>query len=171
MLINDKDALARLNAPGNLINRLRGDKKNNAMSLFGMNKKAEQKVELIKKDFNPFSQAKPVEEPTEIEDSPSQEPNLDSILDDHQSKIKLSLAHDKALELLTSSVTKLTAELDNVKPDKLPSVIAAASKTVESIRRERNEAAKNNKGQDVHFHFYTPSQRKLESYEVIEVPA
>ena len=63
----------------------------------------------------------------------------------------------------------LALKLDEVKADKLPSVITAASKVVESIRRERMELNKSSKGKDVHYHFYNTEQRKISDYEVIEV--
>ena len=50
-------------------------------------------------------------------------------------------------------------------------MISAASKTVESIRRERNENAKQGKDREVHYHFYTPEQKKVSDYEVIDVTA
>lgn len=105
-------------------------------------------------------------------EKPQQASSLSNILENHESQIKLGLAHDNALELMNNSIKKLSEKLDEVKADKLPSVISAASKTVESIRRERNEAAKNEKDREVHYHFYTPSQHKIEDYgEVIEVTA
>jgi len=161
MIVNDKDAAARLNSPLNLINKLRDSKKNNAMSLFIPTKKKETLPEIP--SFNPFSpQASPetsTEEPTKLND----------ILENHESQIKLGLAHDKALDLLNRSVEMLSAKLDDVSAAKLPSVISAASKTVESIRKERSEASKNNKDREVHYHFYTPSQKSVSEYEVIDV--
>lgn len=164
MIINDKETEARLNSPINLINKLKNSvRKNNAMSLFI--KPSEEK-----KEFNPFQPQSHTEVLTVTEKQPEpQSERLDDISSDHDSKIKLGLAHDKALELLTNSVSALAAKLDDVKADKLPSVIAAASKTVESIRRERLERDKNNKDKEVHYHFYTPTQRKLEEFAVIEV--
>ena len=94
---------------------------------------------------------------------------LDDILGNSESQIKLGLAHDRALDLLNRSVEMLATKLDDVSPAKLPAVISAASKTVESIRKERSEASKNNKDQSVHFHFYTPEQRKMSDYEIIDV--
>lgn len=99
----------------------------------------------------------------------SEAPTLDSLLNDSEHQIKLSLAHDTALTLLTNSVSMLAAKLDDVKADKLPAVISAASKTVESIRRERLEVKKSGTEKEVHYHFYTPTQKKISDYEVIEV--
>lgn len=173
MIINDKEAAARLNSPMNLINRLRRDNgnKNNAMSLFGIGlRPQEKKDEIIKSSFNPFQQAKPEEKPAEVP-SAEPEPNIDTILKSNESQIKLSLAHDQALDLLNKSVAALSAKLDDVSAAKLPSVISAASKTVESIRRERAEASKNQKDHEIHYHFYTPQQKKVEDYEIIDVTA
>src|ERR1035437_4594096 len=195
MIINDSDAVARLNSPMNLMNKLKqlsnnnGNKKNSAMSLFGIGRPTadsikqiteEKLIEEVTVKFNPFS--------TKDESSTSLLPlsaslhqdhpqipifeplpeRLDDILGNSESQIKLGLAHDRALDLLNRSVEMLATKLDDVSPAKLPAVISAASKTVESIRRERAESSKNNKDQSVHFHFYTPEQRKMSDYEVID---
>jgi hypothetical protein len=159
MIINDKDAAARLNSPMNLINRLRTStsERKNAMNLFIPRSAASESSETPASNS---SLTKREEEP---------EIRLNDLIENHDSKIQLGLAHDGALRLLNNSIKALEIKLEDVKADKLPSVIAAASKTVESIRRERNEAAKNDKDQEVHFHFYTPEQRKVADFEVIEV--
>jgi len=175
MIINDKDAAARLNSPMNLINKLRnsnGNKKNSAMSLFipppssikTFNPFIEKEVSSAICDSSTASVNVGVTHPTE-----NTSPVLNDILENHESQIKLGLAHDKALDLLNRSVEALSNKLDDVRADKLPSVISAASKTVESIRRERSEAAKNGKDREVHYHFYTPEQKKVADYEVIDV--
>lgn len=168
MIVNDEDALKRLNSPMNLINQLRkvsSSKKNNAMALFIPPKK--------EVSFNPFQlNDKKVEGKEALEIVKREEKNettLDNILKDNESQIKLGLAHDNALKLLNDSVQLLATKLDDVKADKLPSVISAASKTVESIRKERNENLKSNKDREVHYHFYTPQQNKISDYEIIEV--
>lgn len=186
MLVNDKDAVARLNSPMNLMNRLSSAKnsRNSAMSLFGIGRQPDKQIEEVKITFNPF-QAPPAKQSL-IEQSSSSllpltaivfpqastiptEPLLSDILENHDSQIKLGLAHDKALDLLHRSVEALSLKLDDVKADKLPSVISAASKTVESIRRERSEAFKNGKDKEVHYHFYTPIQKTIQQFEVIDV--
>jgi len=195
MIVKDADAIKRLNSPMNLINRLRGEtKKNNAMSLFGIGKQkevlfdgisvnasdktgVEHTVKNTSISFNPFqtkddngSLVPTIQSPQVPSITPEQQPErLDNILENHESQIKLGLAHDKALELLNRSVEMLNTKLDDIKADKLPAVVSAASKTVESIRRERNENNKNNKDREVHYHFYTPQQRKISDYEVIDV--
>ena len=201
MIINDKDATARLNSPLNLINKLHERKHHrSAMDVFtGNGNKAKSFLQTGKPEikseeilqgkaqlFNPFEKKtdSPKSEQPPVSPSnsalipsssfppsfPSQaEPNLDKLLDNAESNIKLGLAHDKAVNLLHDSLEKLSEKLDQVQPAKLSAVISAASKTVESIRRERNEAAKQNKGKEVHYHFYTPTQKKLSDYEVIEV--
>ena len=200
MIIKDEEALKRLNSPLNLINKLRSSSGNNgnngrksAMSLFGIGRKKLEEVmpsvsvqvgttektggpHPVKntQSFNPFqaatSQLNPITAIAVAAEKPQQASSLSNILENHESQIKLGLAHDNALELLNNSVEMLSRKLEDVKADKLPSVISAASKTVESIRRERNEAAKNEKDREVHYHFYTPSQHKMEDYgEIIEV--
>lgn len=176
MIINDREAAARLSSPGNLMNRLKdlsangsnksntSDKRNKAMSLFIPPAQKPQ-------TFNPFTTPNPavtatIEDIQEVVETPTK---LDDILANSESQIQLGLAHDKALKLLNQSVEMLSTKLEDVKPEKLASVIAAASKTVESIRKERNEASKNNKDREVHYHFYTPEQQKVSDYEIVEV--
>lgn len=172
--------------------------RNSAMQLFGVGKKnspilsvqlkqdgtkhsEEIKIEETKeKSFNPFEKKDSLFIPTarqtslllpqkSPQESPSQAPSVEHLLDNSETQIKLGLAHDNALNLLSNSINLLSAKLDDVKADKLPAAISAASKVVESIRRERNEATKNNKEREVHFHFYTPTQKKVDDYEIIEV--
>jgi len=156
MIVSDIDAVARLNSPLNLINKLKthvSKDKKDAMELFtGPPRKVD---------------SFPIELPVEL--PAKQEPNLDTILANNESQIKLGLAHDKSLGLLSKAVAMLDAKLDDVNASKLPAVVIAASKVVESIRRERLESSKNLKDREVHYHFYTPDQRKLADYEVIEV--
>lgn len=123
-------------------------------------------VEPAQQWINPFASRS---DSLSIPETQTNEVSLDDILEDSETNIKLAHAHNNAVALLHDSINALSLKLDNVKADKLPSVIAAASKTIESIRKERNENAKTNKGKDVHYHFYTPVQKKLTDYEVIEV--
>jgi len=203
MILNDKDAISRLNSPMNLVNKL-GEKKTertsgerkNAMSLFipSNNKpyerppvaeKPEVVIEIppaattVNKIFiNPFDSATINSDSSRDShsqrdsDSSSQRDiqsaKLDTILENPDTKIKLGLAHDKAIDLLARSIEVLSDRLNEVSPAKLPTVILAASKTVEGIRRERNENLRNNKDREVHYHFYTPQQRKVEDFEVID---
>ena len=190
MIISSKDAAARINSPDNLINKIRSNGRNNnsAMNIFTRKEisKDSQAVQQSVQDHIPVNI--PVDIPAEVPEQAIQpwvnpfktestipversetEPTLDDLLEDSETNIKLATAHNNAVTLLHNSIDMLSTKLDNVKADKLPSVIAAASKTIESIRRERNEAAKNSKGKDVHYHFYTPVQKKLTDYEVIEV--
>lgn len=175
MLVSNKSALERLNSEKNLINQLK-NKKNNSMSLF-VGKREVQKVQENKtavrvsetnekselRNFNPFQKILP----SEIK-LPEEEPSINSLIENNDQQIKLATAHDSALKVLTDSVALLATKLDDIRPDRLPSVITATSKVVESIRKERSEATKNNKGKEVHYHFYTPIQRKVVDYEVIE---
>lgn len=136
--------------------------------------------EPITYSFNPFPLSTPISIPStiatvdsnkQIEETNKQTEGISvaNLLDNSDTQIKLGLAHDNALKLLNESVETLTLKLPNVRADKLPAVITAASKVVESIRKERNEVNKNSKDRDVHFHFYTPTQKKLSDYDVIEV--
>jgi hypothetical protein len=177
MIVNENEAIKRLNSPMNLMNRLKKESpRNGAMSLFGINRRPnsvdikteDKQVEIVKTSFNPFALQTSSQAPAIIPpENPT--PVLGDILDNHESQIKLGLAHDSALALLNSSVAMLASKLDDVKAEKLPAVISAASKTVESIRRERNEAAKMGKDKEVHYHFYTPQQKTVADYQVIDV--
>jgi len=187
MLINDKTAVARLASPMNLMNRLSSLKTNgrqSAMSLFipsvsqikGVDIKVSKKIEEdkeLKIIFNPFDIKKestqvPSTLPT-IVTPVTQEVQLDNLIENHDAQVKLGLAHDKALEILNSAMSMLENKLDDVRADKLPAVITAAGKVVESIRKERSENSKNNKDREVHYHFYTPQQKKISDYEIIDV--
>lgn len=198
MIISGKDAADRLNSPLNLINRLRNSapRSGGAMGIFtGRNGKdstspsstpVNQSTNSIPssvttaseiKTFNPFPKTETALIPSASIPAPpatapvnqSEETNLDNLLEDNQANIKLALAHNNAVSLLGEAITTLSTKLENVKADNLPRVIAAASRTIEAIRRERSEATKQNKGKEVHYHFYTPVQKKLEDYNIIEV--
>ena len=199
MIINDSDAIKRLSSPMNLINRLKEtSSRKSAMSLFGVGRSREvfidgttvssaitgvehlventslkeKLIEEVTVKFNPFSTKEESQTsllPLSTSPLLSETPLLETILGNSDSQIKLGLAHDRALELLNRSTNMLLEKLDDVSAAKLPSVISVASKTVESIRKERSEASKNNKDQSVHFHFYTPEQKKISDYEIIDV--
>lgn len=182
MILSDKDAVARLSSPMNLINKMKTpSSRSGAMSLFGIGLRPveqikEELIEEVTVTFNPFQPSADFKE--ELQPSllpqltlPSSTTTLDNILENHDSQIKLGLAHDKALELLNRSVEMLSTKLSDIKADKLPAVVSAASKTVESIRRERNEFTKLGKDREVHYHFYTPTQKTVSDYEVIDVTA
>ncbi len=165
MIISDKSAIEKLNSPKNLINSLKNSSKNNAMSLFIGNKINEviKPKEQMTVPFNPFISIKQ-EEVKEKEESP----RLDNLIENNETQVKLSLAHDEALKLVNNSISLLSSKLDDIRADKLPSVITAAGKIVESIRKERSENSRTSKDREVHHHFYMPQQRKLEDYEVVE---
>lgn len=170
MIINDKEASSRLSSPFNLMNKLKtlqpNNSRKNAMSLFirpasqvKEEVKEEKIQEAVRAEFNPFSS---LPENADV-------PNLDNLIENNEVQIKLTQAHDKALELLNNSVKMLADKLDDIRPDKLPAVIAASGKVVESIRRERSEAKKNGTEKEVHYHFYTPKQKSVNDYAVIDV--
>lgn len=189
MLVSDKEALGRLGSPDNLMNRLRAGNSNGrkgAMNLFGIGVKKDEhinntpilkQVEELKPAVfqSPFSS----KEETSLTISPSiptfnppetaDQPNTDDLVSNADNQIKLAHAHDKSLETLTLAVDMLKLKLDDIKPDKLPSVISATSKVVDQIQRQRIDASKSRQDRQVHFHFYTPTQKKMEDYQVIEV--
>jgi len=197
MIVPEKDAIERLSSPLNLINRLRSannnNRKNSAMDLFQPSRQGEVQEQHSGQQHggfvNPFDKVanklsdntaliptKHLNPPTIKNSSPiiehsqeQQAPNLDTLLDNADSRIKLGIAHDTALDTLVSAVGLLKTKLDDMKPDKLPSAIMATSKVVDAIQRQRLDQAKNKQGREVHYHFYTPTQKKVDDYEVIEV--
>ncbi len=117
-------------------------------------------------DRNPHSSSSAV---VVDDSSESKEPGLDDLVGNADTQVKLGLAHDKALDTLVSAVDLMKMKLDDIKPDKLPGVISATSKVVDQIQRQRLDQSKNKNNRDVHFHFYTPTQKKIEDYTVVEV--
>jgi hypothetical protein len=121
--------------------------------------------------FDPFNHKSsfPVLPPAQQVTLNRETPKVDDLLDNVDTQLGLQQAHDNALKLLGNAVTMLGTKLDDIKPDKLPAVIAAASKTVESIRKEKIELGKTRKERNVHFHFYEPERKQLSDYQVIDV--
>ncbi len=176
MIIKDKDALARLHSPDNLLNRLssasRGtSSRKGAMDLFGVaSRNNTLMTNVIQADEPTISETNQelVPPSAPARESP-QVPTIDNLLENADTKIKLAQVHDLALTTLHSAITTMSIKLDDVKPEKLPAVIAAMGKTVNDIRREQNEAVRNKDGNRVNIIFYTPEQRKLTDYAVIDV--
>src|SRR5579859_3793461 len=129
MIINDKEAAKRLDSSNNLINRLKSKSvRASAMDLFGLNRKnvevkkidqpeaAKQELivkvqEIVKSTFNPFDKTP----------EPSPPPQVEDLINNSETAIKLSLAHDTALELLTNSVSMLKNKLEDRKSTRLNS--------------------------------------------------
>jgi hypothetical protein len=178
MLVNDSDAMQRLNSPLNLLNRLQAasqaSKQKSSMGLFIPSSQ----MDLEK--INPFHSLKPaVSEPVQrggsdgVRDDFNEEkhPSIDDLIENSDSTIKLATAHNKALEVLNSAINEISIKLPEIKADKLPDVVRTASKVVSDIRKERAEAQKARGNNSVHFHFYTPQQKQISDYEVIDVGA
>lgn len=161
MLIKEDEVSKRLNNPLNLINQMKGSAlkkdKNNAMSIF------------IKPDTHKLEQRENKEEAGDFSSGLETDVTSDELIPDSEAKMKLALAHDKALEVMTRAIDVAGLKLDDIKAAQLPGVIVAMSKVVGNIRAERIERDKVNKGNDVHLHFYCPEQKKIDSYEVIDV--
>jgi len=162
MLIDNSEAEKRLNNPLNLMNRLRvgiSPPKRQALALFtGGADRQETKVEVV------------IPESKVTTPLPSVEFDSGSV-NDSDAKIKLAVAHDSALDLLTSSIGVLRKKLgnDEIRVSAIPGIITSASKVISDIRKERLERDKVKGDQNVHYHFYCPNQRKIDEYEVIEV--
>ncbi len=171
MILPEKSVLDRLNSSDNLLQRLtrirqKPDTKSNAaMSLFtpGKSNFASFKPEPS------LPSIPPLPEPSSIVPEAEAHPTLDKLLDRPENIIGLELAHNTALSLLNRSVQMLGEKLDDVRADKLPSVIAATSKVIDGIRKEKSEMNKNKENRSVHLHFYTPIQREESEYKVIDV--
>jgi hypothetical protein len=169
MIISNKEALERLASPLNLINRMKKlDKPKNPMSLFtgDSSKKSSlpEPSDVCKQDI--------IGSDTLVDDNPPQAPTpltTDMILGEVDSKIKLALAHDKAVNIMDIALDSLKNQIDDIKPSQLPNVIAKVSKMVEGIRKERIELNKSRNDREVHLHFYTPVQKQLTDYDIIEV--
>lgn len=104
-------------------------------------------------------------------DHTQQSPTIDDLLDNSDGKIKLATVYNGALALMKDTIQELQVRVPELKADKLPAILAAASKVVTDIRRERIEANKSKGDREVHYHFYTPERKKLSDYEVIDVEA
>lgn len=165
MILPEKTVMNRINSPDNLLQRLKSfPKKDKGMGLF-----------VPSNGFNPFTSEESKKEeskeaaPATTLSTNEKAPTLDKLIDKPENIIKLELAHNNALTLLNRSVQALTDKLDDVKADKLPGVISAASKVVENIRKEKAESNKNKDSRTVNINFYTPTQRPIEEYQVIDV--
>lgn len=191
MIVPEKEAIARLESPLNLMNRLRSssgsgngsNSRSRAMDLFQPSRQAEVQEQQPGEFINPFDKTSntsgnttaliPTKQTAAVSSASAadsqQQPNLDTLVDNADSRIKLGIAHDRALDTLVNAIGLMKTKLDDMKPDKLPSAITAASKVVDAIQRQRIDQAKNKQGKEVHYHFYTPTQKKVEDYEVIEV--
>ena len=192
MILNESEALARLESPHNLMNRLRSasSSRGRAMGLFGVgnnkdninsnirdNKTDSAARPLVQANpsiINPFQVVDPSSQVESVEltrtiSSLQQETSVENLIENAEDQVKLTLAHNNALKVLNNAVEMLATKLDDIKPEKLPAVIGAASKVVESIRKERLDMAKTKDQMKVKINFYTPTPKKMEDYNVIEV--
>lgn len=177
MLINESEVEKRLNNPLNLLNRMKSgltsQVKKDAMSLFVKKEEKEEKEERPDFEFNKVSpEVISTNTPAKVTTPlPSSSPSSDDLIDDNDSKIKLAIAHDSALDLLTNSLNSLNLKVrDNeIKASSMPSIISSASRVITDIRKERLEREKGKESENVHYHFYCPIQKSISDYEVIEV--
>jgi hypothetical protein len=167
MLVNNQEVEKRLSSPLNLLNRLRGGDRSperaKAMSLFGVGSK---KVVEVEADFNPFKSSKGEIEEVSEDNSPNP-PTVDDLMGAADNKIKLEMVHNSALSVMSAAVSRigiLVPTLD--KPEKLADIASKMSKIVGDIK-DKNKT----RGEDkqVHLHFYTPNQKAITDYEVVEV--
>ena len=169
VIISDEEVEKRLNSPMNLMNRLKSSVKfgsrNNAMDLFTKRHQiSEPQVSIPTESITIVDHSAALE--TTIESSTT---TLDKIIQNSESQIKLGLAYENSIDILNRSIAMMATKLDDVSANRLPSVIKTASDVVNSIRQERNDSRKGEKDREVHYHFYTPQQKKVEDYTVIEV--
>lgn len=188
MIINSADAERRINNPLNLMMKIKSGElgrsaRKSPMDLFikpsdnndqleshedTKEIHPEEAIAVIPSFSSPFGDS-PAEDSSGI--SIDQPIKADDLLLDADVDIELAKAHNKALSLMGTAMRTLENKLDGVKADKLPTVITSLGKVVSDIRRERVEREKANErpGANVHYHFYCPTQRKVDEYEVIEV--
>jgi len=172
MLIDSDEVQKRLNNPLNLMNRMRAGltaPKRTAMDLF-VKKNPEGSGSSESVQSNPAS-LPAVVIPASVAATDGTQVSSDDLIDDFDAKVKLAAIEINALDLLNNSITNLADKVnkDNVKTSSIPAIISSASRVITDIRKERLEREKNNKNENVHYHFYCPTQRKIEDYDVIEV--
>src|SRR3990167_5530449 len=189
MIVSEKDAIARLESSFNLINRLKatGTVRRDSMGLFGVasrqdNNKLEIKsrnkiavLPVVVSDFNPFKKSEQSETAKEISLQSKEiksnevrqaevlppETNLDELLENSDGRIRLSLAHDIALDTLVKSLQMINGRLEEIPAKQLITVASATSKVVNDIRTEQNKSSGT---KSVHLHFYSPEQKKISDY-------
>jgi len=183
MLVNDKDAKARLTSSGNLMNMLRNGlapRRPNAMSIFAPAAPDNNSAIAVSppRFVNPFRPSATPANPTPVlpsdEDTKVVEPEVlppttDDLLSNADAQIKLARAHDRALNLIGRTLETIETKIDDMKPEKLPAVLSAAGRIVESIRKEKLEQTKDKRDRQVHFHFYEPARKEITEYETMEV--
>mgnify|MGYP001582262192 CR=1 FL=1 len=194
MLISNNEAERRLNNPLNLITKMREGlrpKQRSAMDLFIRREEQASPNELKSQSglvsqvpppeskseqlsipppaFNPFQESQEQVE-VSIDSASVAIPSVGDLMGDIDADIALANTHNKALKLMSTAMDTLERKVEAVKADKLPAVISSLGKVVTDIRRERTEREKNGRGvETVHYHFYCPTQRKVDEYKVIEV--
>ena len=175
MIISSEEAVKRLDSPLNLINRMRDNghasssTRSKAMELFGIGKRKESPDKIEAVSYLPSPQpsdndnsSSEVKVPELVDDSR----NIDDVVNDANAKIKLSLAHDAALDTLVKSLQIINNKLDEIPAKQVVSVASATSKIVNEIRTERNKTVGT---KSVHLHFYSPEQKKISDYEEVTV--
>lgn len=182
MLISSDELRRRLSNPLNLLNKSEGKGKGGAMSLFikpSMEKEssvnppllpAESQIKEEPAEESSRELPNPTEDKATVEAEIVDSPKVDDLIDDLENKVGLSLAHDNALNALNEAINLTRTKMDDMKADKLPSVVTAMSKVVDGIIRAKQEQQKLNKGDVTVRHvFYMPEQKKISDYEVVEV--
>lgn len=147
MILSDTEITTRLESPLNLLNRLRAITNSNSG-----------------KHNLPFCPPA-ANHKTNIIGFP---PTVDEIVEDSQGKIKLSLAHNQALEILSQSMTQLQERLPEVeKAEKLAAIANDMNRIVNNI----NDARRARAGDDrrVQIVVYAPQIVAEHEFEVIEV--
>lgn len=147
MILSDTEITTRLESPLNLLNRLRSLTHGSG------------------KQILPFS---PPSRNSNSNIIPSLPPTVDDIMEDAQGKIKLSLAHDQALSILSQSMAQLQERLPEVeKAEKLAAIAGDMNRIVNNI----NDARRSRNGIDnrVQIVVYAPQIVAEHEFDVIEV--
>lgn len=170
MILSEEDLKKRLNNPLNLLNKPKGvlsSARENAMSLFIKPAISEVKKEIeVPATLIPAKLVSPFEPAKEI---PTTEIQTDELIEDADARINLAAAHNNAIAVMHSAISRVKEGVNDIDLRKLPGVITAMSRVVSEIQKTKLEHEKINKGTEVFHHFYMPEQKKIEQYEVIEV--
>jgi hypothetical protein len=177
MILSDDDLKKRMTNPMNLLNKPKGNissARENAMSLFI--KPSLSKVEEKKDSSVPVPALTPANspfEPAKTQEIPVKESAIeigtDELIEDADARINLAAAHNNAIAVMNTAIGRVKNGIEDIDVRKLPGVITAMSRVVSEIQKTKLEHEKINKGTEVFHHFYMPEQKKIESYEVIEV--
>jgi len=139
MLLSTEEANLRLESPENLINRLR------------------RKISI------PDARILPPEDKSETR-MVVLPPSVDDLVDNLDSKLKLSSMQEKAVDIINDSMTLLKERMSEVPTKSLSHVAADMSKIISNIREQRGMQTNN-----IQVMIYAPEVRSEREFEVIDI--